>query len=339
MTALVTGGGGFLGRRIVELLLSQGRSVRFLARGSYPEVESLGAKGLQVDIRDGDALKAAMDGVTTVFHVAAKAGVWGPREDYHSINVDGTRNLLDAAEAAGVERFVYTSTPSVVSYESDIENGPQTLPYARSYKSFYPETKAEAERMVLKANSRHVATVSLRPHLIFGPGDTNLLPRFLEAALKGRLRIIGDGTNKVDFTYIDNAAWAHLDAEKALTGPDAACAGKAYFISNDEPVPLWGWFNELLGELDVPPIEKQIGHGTARFLFGAIEGLHRVLPLGEPTVTGFLADAMATSHWFDQAPAKQDLGYTIRVSMEDAMEPTAAYLKAHTVEPFQAAKG
>lgn len=336
MKALVTGGGGFLGRRIVELLLAEGHEVRFLARGHYPQVEALGAKGMQVDLRDRDKLPEAVDGIDTVFHVAAKAGVWGPREEYLAINVDGTRNLLDAAEAAGVSRFLYTSTPSVVSYDDPIENGPQDLPYARSYKAYYPETKAEAERMVLQANSRHLATVALRPHLIFGPGDPHLLPRFVEAALKGRLRIIGDGTNEVDFTFVDNAAWAHLDAAGALTDHEAACAGKAYFISNDEPVSLWGWFNELLGELDVPPVDRKLGHGTAKLLFGAVETAHKLLPLGEPTVTAFLADAMATSHWFDMQPAKDDFGYTIRVSMADAMAPTVEYLRTHTVEPFRA---
>jgi len=339
MKALVTGGGGFLGRRIVELLIEGGHDVRFLARGHYPQVEALGARGLQIDLADRDNLAVAVEGVDTIFHVAAKAGVWGDRDEFYKINVDGTRNLLDAAEQAGVQRLVYTSTPSVVSYESDIVNGAQDLPYAKSYKAWYPASKAEAERMVLRANSRHLATVSLRPHLIFGPCDPHLLPRFVTAALKGRLRIIGHGTNEVDFTYVDNAAWAHLDAAAALTSHEAACAGKAYFISNDEPVSLWGWFNELLAALDVPPVDKRIGHGAAKTLFTVIETAHRLLPLGEPTVTAFLADAMATSHWFDMEPAKRDFGYSIRVSMADALAPTAAYLREHTVEPFRAGQG
>ncbi len=339
MRALVTGGGGFLGRRIVELLVEQGHDVSFLARGSYPKVEALGARAFQVDLRDRERLPEVLKGADTVFHVAAKAGVWGPESEYRSINVDGTRNLLDAAEMVGVKRFIYTSTPSVVSYAEPIENGPQDLPYAEQYKAHYPRTKADAERLVLTSNSSQMATVSLRPHLIFGPGDPHLLPRFVEATLKGRLRIIGDGTNKVDFTYVDNAAWAHIDAANALTGHTAPCAGKAYFISNDEPVSLWGWFNDLLERMDVPKIERRLGHGTAKRLFTAIETAHRILPLGEPAVTAFLADAMATSHWFDMSPAKRDFGYQIRVSMDDAVGPTAAYLKSHTVEPFQRGSG
>jgi nucleoside-diphosphate-sugar epimerase len=331
MKALVTGGGGFLGRRIVELLVAEGHQVRFLARGRYPAVEALGARGLQVDLRDRERLGEAVDGVDTVFHVAAKAGVWGPREEYHAINVEGTRHLLDAAEAAGVKRLIYTSTPSVVGYDRDIENGPQTLPYATSFKTAYPETKAEAERMVLRANSRHLATIALRPHLIFGPGDPHLLPRFIDAAKRGRLRVIGDGKNKVDFTYVDNAAWAHLDAAAALTGFEAPCAGKAYFVSNGEPVGLWDWFNDLLGRVDVPPIRGRISHGGAKALFGVIETVYRILPLGEPTVTSFLADALATSHWFDMEPARRDFGYRVRVSMADAMGPTVAFLRGEPV--------
>ena len=335
MIALVTGGGGFLGRRLVELLLAEGHQVRFLARGAYPEVEALGAQGFQVDIRDAAALSSVMDGVDTVFHVASKAGVWGAYDEYYSINVIGTRNLLDAAEDAGVQRFIYTSTPSVVSYDGDIENGPQDLPYAASYPAHYPKTKAEAERMVLDANSQHIATVALRPHLIFGPGDPHLLPRFVEGALKGRLRIIGDGTNAVDFTYVDNAAWAHIDAALALTHSDAPCAGKAYFISNDEPVKLWVWFNTLLDALGEKPLGRQLSHNAAKRIFRWVEMVYKILPLGEPLVTEFLADAMARSHWFDMGPAGRDFGYHARVSMDDAMAPTVADLKERVVEPFR----
>jgi len=336
MNALVTGGGGFLGRRLVELLLSQGHQVRFLARGAYPEVEALGAQGFQVDIRDSAALSSVMDGVDTIFHVASKAGVWGAYEEYYSINVTGTMNLLKAAEDAGVKRFVYTSTPSVVSYDSDIQNGPQDLPYAENYPAHYPATKAEAERMVLAANSRHISTIALRPHLIFGPGDSHLLPRFVEGALKGRLRIIGDGSNAVDFTFVDNAAWAHIDAALALTDSDAPCAGKAYFISNGEPVKLWVWFNTLLDALGEKPLTRQLSHGAAKRIFRWVETVYKILPLGEPLVTEFLADAMAKSHWFDMSPAGRDFGYHTRVSMEEAMVPTVADLQQRVVTPYRA---
>jgi len=190
--------------------------------------------------------------------------------------------------------------------------------------------------MVLEANSKHISTVALRPHLIFGPGDPHLLPRFVEGALKGRLRIIGDGSNKVDFTYVDNAAWAHIDAALALVNPDAPCAGKAYFISNGEPVKLWVWFNELLDALGEKPLTRQMSHSTAKRLFRIVEKVYRILPLGEPLVTEFLADAMARSHWYDMSPAGRDFGYHARVSMEEAMAPTVSDLKHRVVEPFHA---
>src|SRR5688500_10192698 len=235
---LVTGGGGFLGRRLVELLVERGDHVRFLARGKYPEVEALGARGLQVDLRDADGLREAFRGVEVVHHVASKAGYWGTREEFEGINVRGTENVIAACREAGVRRLVYTSTPSVIGYEHDAE-GIEQAPYPPQWESLYGETKARAEQLVLAANGPGLATVSLRPHLVIGPRDNNLVPRIVERAKQGRLVIVGDGKNRIDITYVDNAAWAHIDAADALTGPDAACAGKAYFVSNDEPVVMW----------------------------------------------------------------------------------------------------
>jgi nucleoside-diphosphate-sugar epimerase len=332
MKALVTGGGGFLGRRIVELLRARGDEVTFLARGKYPEVEATGAKGLQIDLKDKDALKPAVAGQDVVFHVAAKAGYWGSRDDYFRTNVDGTRFLLDAMEEAGAKKLVYTSTPSVLGYDHDVENGGQDLPYAEKHESYYSESKAAAERLVLEANSRHVATVSLRPHLVFGPRDLLLLPRVVQRAKAGVLPIIGDGRNKVDMTYIDNAAWAHLDAAGALVGNGAACAGKAYFISNDDPVVLWDWLSELLAGLDIPPPRRRVSLGMARALAGVLEAAYTVLPLsGEPRMTRFLASGLARHHWYDMGPAKRDLGYTIRVGMADGTAATVADLRARGV--------
>ncbi len=328
MKILVTGGGGFLGRRIVELLIERGEDVSFLARGHYPEVEALGARGMQIDLRDADAVSAAVHGCDAIIHVAAKAGFFGPYEEYHAINVDGTRNLLDAAERHEVGRFVYTSTPSVVGYAPDHAGAGQDTPYVAEHLSPYPKTKAEAEIMVLNANSDHIATVALRPHLIFGPRDNNLMPRVVERARSGRLPIIGDGTNKVDMTYIDNAAWAHLDALDALTGPDAPCAGKPYFISNDEPVELWPWLNGFLEALDIPPIRRQISLRTASTVGRIMEMAWTYLPMkGEPRMTRFLAAALARSHWYDMEPAKRDLNYRIRVDMEQGTAATVAWFK------------
>ena len=332
MKALVTGGGGFLGLRIVELLRERGDEVRVVARNRYPSVEALGAESVAGDLRDAAAVVEAVRGMDVVYHVAAKAGYWGALDEYRSINVDGTRNVLEAAKQHGVRRLVYTSTPSVIGYAHEVENGARDLPYADRHESPYPETKAEAEQMVRAANGEGFATVSLRPHLIIGPGDNNLMPRIVTRAADGKLPMVGDGTNRVDLTYVDNAAWAHIDAADALTGPDVACAGKAYFISNGEPVVLWDWLNGLLRTLELPEVRKRVSLSLARGVGATMEFAWKALHLdGEPRLTRFLASALARSHWYDMGPAKEDFGYRIRVPMDEGTRRTAAFLRETVV--------
>jgi nucleoside-diphosphate-sugar epimerase len=325
MKALVTGGGGFLGRRIVELLLQEGHHVTFLARGQYPEVEALGAEGLQVDLRDPEATAAAVAGSDAVFHVAAKAGYWGQIDDFRAINVGGTDNIIAACRRHGVGRLIYTSTPSVIGYAHEVE-GLGSAPYPDRWESPYGATKAEAEQKVLEASNPDLCTVSIRPHLIIGPRDNHLLPRVVDRARQGRMMIVGTGKNIVDITYVDNAAWAHLDAAAAMTSPDAACAGKAYFLSNDEPVALWDWVNDFLPRVGAPPVSRRIGLGTATALGRIMETAYTWLPLsGEPRMTRFLAAALARSHWYDMTPAKEDFGYRVRVSLAEGTDRTVAW--------------
>ena len=333
MKALVTGGGGFLGRRIVEMLVDRGDEVTFLARGRYPEVEALGARGLQVDLRDRAGLDQAVAGQDVVFHVAAKAGFWGDPAEFWGINVDGTRHLIDAMEAAGVGRLVYTSTPSVVGYDDDVADGGQDLPYATQHQSPYPESKAAAEEMVLGANSRHLATVALRPHLIYGPRDQHLFPRVLARARAGRLVQVGTGANTVDFTYVDNAAAAHLDAADALLDHQSVCAGKPYFVSDDEPTLLWPFVNQLLEGVGIPTVERRLPVGVVRRVAGGLTLAWRVLPLpGEPPLTPFLVDGLARDHWYDMGPAKRDLGYKVRVPQAEGLARTIAWLRDQELE-------
>ncbi|MEE2752234.1 MAG: NAD-dependent epimerase/dehydratase family protein, partial [Myxococcota bacterium] len=213
MRALVTGGGGFLGSAITRQLLSRGDQVTILSRGRYPAVEALGADALQLDLTDPTGLEEAVSGMDVVFHLASKTGVWGPRSSFMQINVEGTQNLLEACRSANVRRFVYTSSPSATFDGSDAENASESdCSYPDRFESEYPESKAVAEQMVLAANSEHMATTALRPHLIWGPGDPHIIPRLIERRKQGRLAQVGDGTNKVAITYIDNAAIAHLQA-------------------------------------------------------------------------------------------------------------------------------
>jgi nucleoside-diphosphate-sugar epimerase len=190
--------------------------VRSLARGRYPELDTLGVEQHQGDIAEADAVVRAAVGCDIVFHVAARAGLGGRYADYHRSNVVGTENVLAACRRHGIARLVYTSSPSVVFNSRDMEGVDESVPYPTHYEVHYPRTKALAEQAILRANSPSLATVSLRPHLIWGPGDNHLIPRLLARARAGRLRRIGRGSRLIDSIYIDNAADAHLLAADRL---------------------------------------------------------------------------------------------------------------------------
>lgn len=330
MRALVTGGGGFLGGAIVRQLIERGDAVRTFARGEYPWLAELGVETVRGDIADRDAVTAAVDGVDIVFHVAAKAGVWGPQQDYIAANVAGTDNVLNACRDGSVKHLVYTSSPSVV-FDGTSEDGiDESAPYPERYLATYPATKAIAEKRVLASNGDLLTTVALRPHLIWGPGDPHLVPRIIERAKAGKLKLVGDGWNLVDSTYIDNAATAHVLAGDALLrdGSNAACAGKAYFISNGEPVPIAELINRILDAADLPPVTKRVSPRVAYAAGAVLEMWHRLFRIQrEPIMTRFVARQLSTSHWFDLKAAKRDLGYEPPVSLDEGMERLKASLK------------
>ena len=327
MKALVTGGGGFLGSRIVGLLHEAGHEVTAFGRGRYPHLAAAGVSAIQADVRDAAAVRNACRGMDVVFHVAALTGVWGPRRTFREINVDGTRNVIEACRAEDVGRLVYTSSPSVVFGGEDLCGVDESQPYPDRYLADYPETKAAAERAVLGANDANLATVALRPHLIWGPGDPHLIPRVIDRARQGRLIQVGDGRNRVDLTYIDDAARAHLDAANALA-PGAPCAGKPYFISQDDPVLLWPWLNDLLGRLGIPRVTRSISYDTARRVGRFAELAYRLLRLRrEPPMTRFVAAQLATSHYFDISAARRDLGYAPRVPAAEGVDRLIATLQ------------
>lgn len=309
MKILVTGGGGFLGRRIVNRLLSRGCHVRVFQRSRHPDLEAQGVEVFSGSLADKPTLNRAVDGVDAVFHVAAKAGVWGKREEFESANVTGTRNLLECMDANGVRDLVYTSTPSVVFSGDSFEGADESLPYGRNWLCDYARTKAEAEAMVLSSHDgENRRCVALRPHLIWGPGDPHLLPRVIDAAVAGRLKQVGDGRNRVDITYVENAAEAHLQAWDALR--KGVSGGKAYFLSQGEPVVLWPWINSLLERIGERPLRKSIS-ARAAYTAGAVaEVLWKLLPLrGEPPMTRFVAVELSKSHWFSIEAARSDFAY------------------------------
>ena len=326
MKALVTGGGGFLGNAIVDLLLSRGDEVQSISRSSYPELEAKGVTCFQADLAketspDG-ALAKAVEGCDVVFHVAAKAGVWGKYGDFLSANVDATRNVIEAALRAGVPRFIHTSSPSVCFTGEDEVDASNDLPFAEQHLCAYSETKAMAEQLALTANGKAMAVCALRPHLIFGPGDPHLLPRLLDRARSGRLRMVGLGSNEVTLTYVDNAAHAHvLAADKLEQG--APHAGKAYFIGQEESTNLWGWINSVLTQLGAKKIDKRISSSSAAHLGLILEFVWKwaFLP-GEPPMTRFIAAQLSTWHTFSMAPARRDFGYREVIPLEVATERT-----------------
>jgi 2-alkyl-3-oxoalkanoate reductase len=326
LKVLVTGGGGFLGQALCRGLVERGFDVTSFNRGHYPALDALGVRQVQGDLADRNAVFAAAKGMDAIFHNAAKAGAWGSYESYHLANVVGTQNVLDACRAHGVGRLVYTSTPSVTHRATHpVEGGTaDTVPYGEGFKAPYATTKAIAERAVLVANGEKLATVALRPRLIWGPGDNQLLPRLAQRARAGKLRFVGDGNNRIDTTYIDNAAQAHFDAfDHLATG--APCAGRAYFISNGEPKPVREIVNALLAAAGAPPVTKTLPFRAA-YVIGAIcEAAWTLLPLqGEPPLTRFLAEQLSTTHWYDMAPATRDFGYVPKVSIAEGLERLAA---------------
>ena len=330
MNALVTGGGGFLGSAIVRRLIARGDRVRSLSRGRYPDLDALGVEQVQGDVADACAVDAALAACDVVFHVAAKAGVWGRYADYHRANVLGTQHILDACRKHSVRRLVFTSSPSVVFDGRDMEGVDESAPYPAHYEAAYPRTKAAAERLVLAANGADLATVALRPHLIWGPGDNHLTPRILERGRAGRLRRIGRVNKLIDSVYIDNAADAHLLAADRLS-PGAQIAGKAYFITNGEPTPLWDLVNRILAAGGVAPVTRTVPVWLAYAAGGLLETAYAVLRRqDEPPMTRFVVRELTTAHWFSIAAARCDLGYEPMVSIEEGLKRLAAALQRHS---------
>ena len=321
---LVTGGGGFLGWAIVQRLLEKGALVRSFSRRFYPLLAAAGVDQVQGDIGDPEAAAAACRGIDTVFHTAAKAGVWGRASDFHRTNVVGTRNVIAACTAGSVKALIHTSSPSVVFDGKNMEGVDESVPYPDRYPAPYPQTKALAEKEVVMAGRTGLKTIALRPHLIWGPGDTHLVPRIIGRAR--RLRRVGDGRNLVDTVYIDNAADAHILAAEILeTRLDLS--GRIYFISQGEPMPLWEMINAILEAAGHPPVRKSISLRTAYRLGAVMEILYRFFRLeNEPPMTRFVAKELATSHWFDIGAARRDLGYRPTVSTAEGLRRLAQWL-------------
>jgi nucleoside-diphosphate-sugar epimerase len=309
MKALVTGGGGFIGSALVRELVKRGYNVTSFSRGDYPELSEAGAVVKRGDICDREAVLNACEGIDIVFHVAAKAGIWGSYNEYYNINVRGTENIIDACREKKIKWLIYTSSASVVFDRTDIEGSDESLPYPRRPLSNYTATKALAEQYVLNENSISLKTLSLRPHIVIGPGDNHLIPGILELAGKGKLKQIGDGRNIVDIAHIENVVAAHLCAAIAIQN-DPEVSGKVFFVTDGEPVNLWDYINMILKNAGLDPVKKALSGKTALVISFLSELTYHIFGIKkEPRLTRFLVQELYRSHWFDITAACKLLGY------------------------------
>ncbi len=325
---LVTGGGGFLGKAIIRRLVERGGRVLSFSRGIYYDLKSLGVTHIQGDINDSQAVERACNGVDLVFHVAARAGISGRYSEYYQTNVVGTKNVIHACKKHGISRLIYTSSPSVIFDGKDMEGVDESVPYPATFHASYPKTKALAEQEILSSLDNKLNAVILRPHLIWGPEDNHLVPRIIQRA--SRLRIIGHGKNTVDTTYIGNAADAHiLAADRLKESPDLS--GKIYFISQDEPILLWEMVNNILRAAGLPEITQSIPRSVAWGIGAVMEFAYKLFSLSsEPPMTRFVANELATSHWFNISAAKRDLGYKPKISTSEGLQRLENWLQTNT---------
>lgn len=319
MKILVTGGGGFLGSAVCRQLAGLGHDVTAFQRRPASHLESHGVQSIAGDITDPSAVTRAAEGCEAVVHTAAKAGIWGAPEAFRRINVGGTENIIEACRAHEIACLVHTSSPSVVHTGGDIEGGDESLPLATHFSAPYPETKAAAEKLVAAANGPQLKTTALRPHLIWGPGDPHILPRLKEKAKGGTLAL--PAPHKViDTVFVENAAQAHVMALQELAG-QARCAGKAYFVTNNEPMPQGEIIGKLLAALGVAVKIRAVPAGVAMAAGAVAEHAWKLLRLkSEPPVTRFSVEQLATAHWFDTSAASRDFGYKPNISIADALK-------------------
>jgi nucleoside-diphosphate-sugar epimerase len=319
---LVTGCGGFLGSEIVGQLLDRGDQVIGVSRREYPDLVARGMRHIRGDLTHAAFAGAAIAGVDAVIHTAAVAGVWGPWDRFYSVNKLATDHVITACKAGGIRNLVFTSSPSVTFNGQHQRGVDESEPYATRWLCHYPHTKAMAEQAVLESHDfPRLHTLALRPHLIWGEDDPHILPRMLGRAREGRLRIVGDGNNRVDTVHVTNAAAAHLDALDALERMPQQAGGRAYFIAQDEPVDCWDWISEICELGGAPPPKKRISFRAA-YAIGAIleAGYKTTGRYSEPPMTRFVAAQLARDHYFDISEAKKRLGYRVRVTMQEGLE-------------------
>ncbi|WP_267419738.1 MULTISPECIES: NAD-dependent epimerase/dehydratase family protein [unclassified Curtobacterium] len=319
MKVLVTGSSGFLGRAVAGAVRDAGHEVRTFQRRPSGVA---GVSDVLGTMTDAAAVARAVDGVEAVVHLAAKVSLAGDPADFERVNVEGTRTLLAAARAAGVSRFVFVSSPSVAHTGSSI-SGDGAAPASPAHaRGDYARTKAAAELLALAADAPGFAVVAVRPHLVWGPGDTQLVGRIVDRAARGRLPLLDSGAALIDSCYVDNAASAMV---AALDRADAdEVHGTAYVVTNGEPRPVADLLDGICRASGVPTPRWHVPAGVARAAGSLVEAVWRVRPgEDEPPMTRFLAEQLSTSHWFDQRRTRQGLLWEPAVSIDEGLRRLA----------------
>lgn len=319
MKILVTGGGGFLGSSVCRQLSSLGHEVIAYQRRSAEHLASFGVHSVSGEITDIKRLSAATRGCDAVVHTAGKAGIWGNRDDYNRVNVGGTSSVLEACQKNAIPFLVFTSSPSIVHSGGDVGGADESLPIADNISAPYPASKAEAEKRVLAADSSSLKTTALRPHLIWGPGDPHILPRLAAKAKNGVIALPGP-EKLVDTIFVENAALAHVQALQELAGR-GRCAGKPYFVTNNEPMPQGVIIKRLLAAIGIDVRVRAVPVWLAKAAGTFCEITWKTFALKtEPPVTRFSVEQLATAHWFDTRAAQRDFGYQPVISVEEGLK-------------------
>ncbi|MGF7046636.1 nucleoside-diphosphate-sugar epimerase [Paenibacillus sp. DS2015] len=326
-SALITGGTGFIGRRLAIALQEQGWNVTVFGRNKVvgEQLEKMGISFIEGDLRDETGVSQACKNQHTVFHSGALSSPWGEYRDFYDINVKGTQHVIRGCEIHDIQRLVHVSTPSIYFNYTDRLGISETAPLPRRPANAYADTKRKAELEVGNAHARGLSTVIIRPRAVYGPGDTTLLPRLIEANNHGGVPLFRAGNITLDLTYVDNVVDALILCALA---PAKAC-GQAYNISNGEPVTLINVLRQLFIELNQPLNLRNMPYPIAYGLAAILEWKSRISSSRrEPLLTRYTVGVLAKHQTLDLSLARDQLGYSPRIDMEEGIRLFAEWWKA-----------